>query len=80
MKSRKGDKTLYGARISEKVECDIIQLKDMDTKQTADVCVRFVEDVEDGYFSELDIISINRDNTVVFTWATEKPAPLKTKA
>lgn len=79
MKSKNGN-ILYGARISEKVELEIIQLKDMDTKETTDVGVRFLEEVEDGEFSELDIISINRDNTVAFTWAQEKPKPLRTKA
>lgn len=79
MKSKNGN-ILFGARVSEKVELDTIQLQDPVTKADKDVCVRFVEEVDDGVFSELDIIAINRDKTVVFTWAQKKPEPLKTKA
>lgn len=79
MKSRNGN-YLFGARISEKVELDTIQLTDPDTKQTTSVGVRFVEEVDDGVFSELDIIAINQAETIVYTWAPEKPKPLRTKA
>lgn len=79
MKSKNGN-ILFGARVSEKVELDTIQLQDPVTKADKDVGVRFVEEVDDGVFSEMDIIAVNRDKTIVFTWAPEKPKPLKTKA
>jgi len=80
MKSRDGRKTLYGARVPEGTELtDTIEFRDNDTKQMNPVFVRFVDDVDAGYFSELDILSINPSGTIVYTWTEEKPAPLKTK-
>ena len=80
MKSRDGRKTLWGARIPEEIQLDTIEFKDTDTKETNPVFVRFVEEVEDGVFSELDILSLNPGKTIAYTWTEQKPAPLKSKA
>ena len=81
MKSRDGKKTLYGARVPEDTQLtDTIEFVDTDTKQKNLVFVRFAEEVEDGYFSELDILSINPSGTIVYTWTDKKPEPLRTKA
>lgn len=80
MKSRDGKKTLYGARVPETIQLDTIEFVDTETKETNKVFVRFVDEVEDGVFSELDILSLNPSGTIVYTWTEQKPAPLKTKA
>lgn len=81
MKSRDGKKTLYGARVPENTQLtDAIEFVDTDTKQKNLVFVRFAEEVDDGHFSELDILSINPSGTIVYTWTEKKPEPLKVKA
>lgn len=80
MKSRDGKKTLYGARVPETIQLDTIEFLNTETKETNKVFVRFVDEVEDGVFSELDILSLNPSGTIVYTWTEQKPAPLKTKA
>jgi hypothetical protein len=80
MKSRDGKKTLYGARVPETIQLDTIEFLNTETKETNKVFVRFVDEVEDGVFSELDILSINPSGTIVYTWTEQKPTPLKTKA
>jgi hypothetical protein len=80
MKSKDGKKTLWGARIPESIQLDTIEFKDTDTKETNPVFVRFVDEVEDGVFSELDILSLNPSGTIVYTWTEKKPEPLKSKA
>ena len=79
MKSRDGKKTLYGARVPETLQLDTIEFLNTETKETNKVFVRFVEEVEDGVL-ELDILSLNPGNTIVYTWTEQKPAPLKSKA
>lgn len=80
MKSRDGRKTLYGARVPEGTELtDTIEFLDTETKQKNEVFVRFVDDVDAGYFSELDILSINPSGTIVYTWSENPPKPLITK-
>lgn len=81
MKSRDGRKVLYGARVPEGTQLvDTIEFLNTETKETNKVFVRFVDEVEDGVFSELDILSINPSGTIVYTWAEQKPTPLKSKA
>lgn len=79
MKSKDGKKTLWGARVTEGIQLDTIEFKDTDTKETNEVFVRFVDEVEDGVFSELDILSLNPGKTIAYTWTEKQPAPLKTK-
>lgn len=80
MKSRDGRKTLYGARVPKDTQLtDTIEFYDTESKTKNPVFVRFRNKVAPGHFSELDILSINPSNTIVYTWAEDLPDPLITE-
>jgi hypothetical protein len=80
MKSRDGRKTLYGARVPEGTELtDTIEFYDKETKTSNPVFVRFRDKVKPGQFSELDVLSINKSRTIVYTWAEDIPDSLITE-
>jgi hypothetical protein len=80
MKSKDGRKTLYGARVPKETQLnDTIEFYNPDTKETNPVFVRFAKKVAPGVFSELDVLSINKSRTIVYTWAEDLPDPLITE-